>query len=94
MTALSLSFQAEMRPFVDDIRAKAKQVKEEIGLAKAQVDHHEQTLQSDERRHASRFRGELSRWFARSEQEVHNLRQDELARATGQVSWYPNYFNI
>ncbi|KAF4924754.1 Vegetative incompatibility protein HET-E-1 [Colletotrichum viniferum] len=32
LVALSQSFQTELRPFVDDIRSKAKEVKQEVGL--------------------------------------------------------------
>ncbi|KAH0440651.1 hypothetical protein CcaCcLH18_02321 [Colletotrichum camelliae] len=81
LAALSQSFQTEMRPLVDDIRASAKRVMEEVELAQAQATHQEQVLQSQERQMAGKSRREVSRWFAKSDKDIQKLRQKELARA-------------
>nr|XP_036581868.1 nacht domain protein [Colletotrichum truncatum]KAF6790425.1 nacht domain protein [Colletotrichum truncatum] len=82
LVVLSQSFQSEMRPFIDDIRLKAKDVKGEIALAKAQADHQEQVSQAEERRQAGKTRKELGKWFSQSGQEMQGLRREELMRAT------------
>lgn len=70
-----------MRPLVDDIRAKAKFVKEEVDLAKTQADYQEQVLQSQERHKAGESRREVSRWFAKSDKEMQRLREEQVIQS-------------
>ena len=54
--ALIMSFQSEMRQYIDDIKSKVEDVQRDIDLAKAQSDHEEHNMQAKERQQASALR--------------------------------------
>lgn len=80
---LTNSFQSEIRKYVDDIKLKAEDVGQEIQLAKAQSDYHEQQLQTEERKEASASRGRLSKWLSQSSGQIRKLEEEERKRAEG-----------
>ncbi|KAF5004276.1 hypothetical protein FDECE_9232 [Fusarium decemcellulare] len=66
----TVSFQSQIRSYVDDIKSKAENVREDIQLAKAQADQAEQRLQAEERQEASGNRKQLSSWFSKSMEKM------------------------
>lgn len=72
-----------MRPFTDEIRAMGEDVKEEFGLAKAQSDSTEQSLQSLEREEAANGRKQISSWFSKSKQNLQTLGYEGRKQAAG-----------
>ncbi|KPM39248.1 hypothetical protein AK830_g7313 [Neonectria ditissima] len=81
--ALTQSFQSEVRSFVDDIKAKAEAVGQEIQLAKAQADHTEQKCQAEERKEAATSRKQLSSWFSKSKAELVRIEEKEKKQTAG-----------
>ncbi|WYZ38176.1 hypothetical protein EsH8_III_000090 [Colletotrichum jinshuiense] len=76
LSALSQSFHSEIKPYVDTIRQKAKNVQGEISLAKAQADHQEHSSQRVERREAAEARKSLTQWFSKSDSNFAGLKRD------------------
>ncbi|RKL08725.1 hypothetical protein BFJ70_g16753 [Fusarium oxysporum] len=61
------SFEQEFELDVNDIQRLGKEVKDEINLAKAQIDHQEQVLQEQERVAASKQRSRLRKFIPKVE---------------------------
>ncbi|KAF5019806.1 hypothetical protein F66182_8175 [Fusarium sp. NRRL 66182] len=79
--AITQSFQAELKVYVEDIRTKAEQVHGEIQLAKTHSDHEEQRLQTKERQAASSHRRQLLSWASKSGAEIKAI-EAQRKRAT------------
>ncbi|CAM1508964.1 Fc.00g027030.m01.CDS01 [Cosmosporella sp. VM-42] len=82
--ALKQSFQAELRTYVEDIRAKAENVQESIRLAKAQSDRYEQEQQSKERQEAAAARNQLTSWISLSRKQLRGMSEENRRRAAEQ----------
>lgn len=77
-----------------EIRSKAKNVKDEIALAKALDDRKEHLLQVEERRQTAESRHIMANWFSRTDKGMQDLKMDESLRADGKRSfpsgsWFP-----
>ena len=75
VNALSKSFQAEIQDSIQGIKDKAREVKYEIALAKAQADYREQQLQTQERKSASEHRFTLSSFVSKASSEMDEARR-------------------
>ncbi|KAF4340446.1 hypothetical protein FBEOM_5631 [Fusarium beomiforme] len=75
LKALTNSFQSEIRTYVDDIKSKAEDVAQEIQLAKAKSDHHEQKLQGEERREAASSRKQFLALMSRSRSDIRQIKE-------------------
>ncbi|EXA28573.1 hypothetical protein FOVG_19830 [Fusarium oxysporum f. sp. pisi HDV247] len=76
------SFEQEFEPDVNDIQRLGKEVKDEINLAKAQIDHQEQVLQEKERVAASKQRSRLRKFIPKVESELDTIKELQIQRST------------
>ncbi|KAH7163377.1 hypothetical protein B0J13DRAFT_538447 [Dactylonectria estremocensis] len=81
---LTQSFQAELSSFVDDIRAAAENVQQDIQLVKAQTDYAEQQSQIKEREEAAENRGQLMTWLAGANTELRMFGEEMKRRKTAE----------
>lgn len=75
MAAVFQSFEEEFEPDTSDIRRMGKNIKDEINLAKAQTDFHDQILQEKERVAASKERSRLRKFIPKVESEVDTIKE-------------------
>ncbi|RYC79361.1 hypothetical protein BFJ63_vAg17756 [Fusarium oxysporum f. sp. narcissi] len=75
LKALTNSFQSEIRTYVDDIKSKAEDVAQEIQLAKAKSDYHEQQLQGKERTEAASSRKQFLALMSRSRSDIRQIKE-------------------
>ncbi|KAJ0135112.1 Glutathione S-transferase psoE [Fusarium oxysporum f. sp. albedinis] len=80
------SFEQEFEPDVNDIQRLGKEVKDEINLAKAQIDHQEQVLQEKERVAASKQRSRLRKFIPKVESELDTIKELQIQRSTRRSS--------
>ncbi|KAH7010053.1 hypothetical protein EDB80DRAFT_714408 [Ilyonectria destructans] len=73
LKALWESFEQEFKPDVDAIQRLSKDVRDELGLAKAQADRQDQQLQDIERKEAAGGRWELNKFFKRADDKLDKL---------------------
>jgi hypothetical protein len=71
---------------VNDIQRLGKEVKDEINLAKAQIDHQEQVLQEKERVAASKQRTRLKKFIPKVERELDTIKELQIQRSTRRSS--------
>ncbi|KAF9768249.1 hypothetical protein IL306_014477 [Fusarium sp. DS 682] len=83
LKAITQSFQSEIRNYVENIRAKAEEVKGDIELAKAQCDRDEQQLQTLERQEATNHRKRLLAWTSKSTTEIEVLKAQRRRNELG-----------
>ncbi|KAF4958429.1 hypothetical protein FGADI_2351 [Fusarium gaditjirri] len=84
LKAITQSFQSEIRKYVEDIRARAEEVQDDIQLVKAQRDHEEQQLQTTERQEATNHRKRLLAWTSKSTTEMEALQAQRRRNALEQ----------
>lgn len=83
LKVLTQSFQSEIRPYVDNIKSKAENVKQEIQLAKVKSVNEEQHLQSEERKEAASSRKQILTLFSKSRAEIGRHEEQGKKRAEG-----------
>ncbi|KAH7171285.1 hypothetical protein EDB81DRAFT_851905 [Dactylonectria macrodidyma] len=81
---LTQSFQAELSSFVDDIRAAAENVQQDIQLVKAQTDYEEQQSQTKEREEAAENRSQLMTWLSSANTELRMFGEEMKRRKTAE----------
>ncbi|KAI3573042.1 ankyrin repeat protein [Fusarium oxysporum f. sp. albedinis] len=80
--SIKLAMLQEFEPDVNDIQRLGKEVKDEINLAKAQIDHQEQMLQEKERVAASKQRSRLRKFIPKVESELDTIKELQIQRST------------
>ncbi|KAH7190109.1 ankyrin repeat protein [Fusarium oxysporum] len=80
--SIKLAMLQEFEPDVNDIQRLGKEVKDEINLAKAQIDHQEQVLQEKERVAASKQRSRLRKFIPKVESELDTIKELQIQRST------------
>ncbi|KAH8667894.1 hypothetical protein BGZ61DRAFT_498355 [Ilyonectria robusta] len=73
LKALWESFEQEFKPDVAAIQRLSKDVRDELGLAKAQADRQDQKLQDIERKESAGSRWELNKFFKRADDKLDKL---------------------
>ncbi|KAF5704259.1 Nacht domain-containing protein [Fusarium mundagurra] len=73
--AMRVTFLSEIRTYVDDIKFKAEDVAQEIQLAKAKSDYHEQQLQGKERTEAASSRKQFLALMSRSRSDIRQIKE-------------------
>ncbi|RTE72151.1 hypothetical protein BHE90_013442 [Fusarium euwallaceae] len=79
--SVRLTFQGEIRGYVDEIKSKAEIVRDDIQLAKAQCDSDEHQLQAKARQKAEESHGRISSLLAKARSEM-RLIGDQGIRGT------------
>ncbi|XEV07368.1 hypothetical protein FSHL1_012655 [Fusarium sambucinum] len=82
--ALTSSFQSEMRPYIDAVKAKAEDVQRDIELVKAKTDRHEQKMQKKEREEASENRSLVVSSLSKNWKQLSKVRKDFRKASSGQ----------
>ncbi|KAJ3540937.1 hypothetical protein NM208_g4831 [Fusarium decemcellulare] len=90
--AILRSFESEMRPYVDDIKAKAEEVQQDITLTKAKSDLEEHSLQATGRQAAASYHSRaLSRFYRQDEWRKKKEIKRQLEQLLQDLSLYSGY---
>ncbi|KAF9772357.1 hypothetical protein IL306_009935 [Fusarium sp. DS 682] len=81
--ALTMSFQSEMRQYIDTVKAKADDVQRDIELVKAKADVNEQRLQTKERAEAAESRSLVVASFSKHWNKLSQVSSDIIKASTG-----------